>query len=152
MIGDLHNGRTIHSLSKLLSLFPEISINLISPEILRLPQEIRSVLEKRGVKVREDDRLDEVLRSSDVLYMTRVQKERFTDLGLYNQLKHNFVITPRVMQQVPDHAILMHPLPRVGEIESEVDKDPRSLYINEQMSNGMYVRMALLALVLKENI
>ncbi len=149
MVGDLLNGRTIHSLIKLLSLYRGVTINLVSPKILRLPESIAALVKKRGVKVREYEKLDGVLRSSDVLYVTRIQKERFSDLNLYEQLKHYYIITPQVLKLAKKSMIVMHPLPRVGEITEDVDRDPRAVYIKDQMSNGMYVRMALLRLVLR---
>lgn len=152
MVGDLVNGRTIHSLSKLLSLFKKITINLVSPEILRLPSELLEMLKQRGVTVQEFLTLDEVIADTDVLYVTRVQKERFTDLGIYEQLKHHYIVTPTLLKCAKKTAIVMHPLPRVGEITSDVDLDKRALYMREQMRNGMYVRMALLALVLKKEV
>ncbi len=153
MVGDLLNGRTIHSLSKLLSQYKSIKINLVSPDILRLPTGLQDKLKQRGVTIQESETLDDVLGETDVLYVTRVQKERFTDLDLYEKLKHHYIITPTLVKQMKKTAIIMHPLPRVGEITMDVDLDKRAVYITEQMRNGMYVRMALLALVLtKEGI
>lgn len=152
LIGDLLNGRTVHSLSRLLSLYPGVTLNLVSPEILRFPSTLLRELRDKGMDIREYETLDAVLNSSDVLYVTRVQKERFTDLDLYESLKHHYVITPQTMTELPEQSILMHPLPRVGEIHDDVDYDPRALYLREQVPNGMYVRMALLALVLKQEV
>lgn len=148
MVGDLLNGRTIHSLSKLLSLHKKITINLVSPEILKLPPGLLHMLQARGVTVVEATTLTHVLPTTDVLYVTRVQKERFTDLDMYEQLKHRYVITKQTLSHMPSKSIVMHPLPRVGEIAMEVDLDPRAVYMRQQMANGMYVRMALLSLVL----
>ena len=152
MVGDLLNGRTIHSLSKLLSLYSPITINLVSPEILKLPQAIQSKLKERKVKLYETQHLDEVIEKTDVLYVTRVQKERFTDLGIYEKVKHYYIITPDVLKKAKKDMIVMHPLPRVGEISMEVDLDKRAVYLTEQMVGGMYMRMALLALILKKSI
>lgn len=149
MVGDLLNGRTIHSLSKLLSLFPLVKLHYVSPKILALPPEILRGLDSKKIKFHTHERLDEVIGKTDVLYVTRVQKERFTDLTVYEKLKHYYVITPAVMKKMKKTAIVMHPFPRVGEIEMEVDLDPRAIYIREQMANGMYVRMAILKLILK---
>lgn len=151
MVGDLLNGHTIHSLSKLLSLYKPIVLNLVSPEILSLPQELMRTLKDRKVSVRETEKLSDVIGDSDVLYVTRVQKERFTDLTSYEELKHQYIVTPTLLRKAKKTAIVMHPLPRVGEITMDVDLDPRAVYIREQMVNGMYVRMALLALVLRKN-
>lgn len=148
MIGDLLNGRTIHSLSKLLSLFKNITINLVSPEILRLPGEIFKKLESRGLKLNITEKITDVLGTTDVFYITRVQKERFTDIEMYERLKHHYIITPTLLRGAKKTAIVMHPLPRVGEITMDVDLDKRAVYITEQMVNGMYVRMALLSLIL----
>jgi aspartate carbamoyltransferase len=148
MVGDLLNGRTIHSLLKLVSLYKGVTIHLVSPQLLRLPQELLEKVQKRGVTITQTEKLDDLLPISDVLYITRVQKERFTDLESYEQVKHYYVITPEIMKRAKKTAIVMHPFPRVGEIAMDVDLDPRALYIREQMRNGMFVRMALLKLVL----
>lgn len=149
MVGDLLNGRTIHSLSRLLSLYNKnVKLNLVSPEILKLPKTLLDQLKQRGVRVTEKETLKEVIGETDVLYVTRVQKERFTDLDLYEKLKHHYIITPELLRQAKKTAIVMHPLPRVGEITMDVDLDKRAIYITEQMRNGMYVRMALLSLIL----
>jgi aspartate carbamoyltransferase catalytic subunit len=150
IVGDLLNGRTMHSLSKLLSLYKNVTINLVSPEILKLPSGLVNKLKERGAKVTESETLDAVLADTDVLYVTRVQKERFTDLDLYEKLKHHYIVTPQVMKNAKKSAILMHPLPRVGEITMDVDLDRRAVYLREQMRNGMYVRMALLSLILNK--
>lgn len=150
VVGDLLNGRTIHSLLKLLSLYKKVHIYLVSPEILKLPEELSKKIQTRGVKVTETETLAEALPHSDVLYITRVQKERFTDLGTYEKVKHYYILTPEIMRKAKKTAIVMHPFPRVGEISMEVDLDPRALYITEQMRNGLYVRMALLASILKQ--
>lgn len=148
MVGDLLNGRTIHSLSKLLSLFPKVSISLVSPEILKMPLSLIEQLKKRGIKVSQSDNIEDVLGETDVLYVTRVQKERFTDLDVYEKTKFAYIVTPTLLKRAKKTAIIMHPFPRVGEITMDVDLDPRALYIREQMPNGMYVRMALLSLLL----
>ena len=151
MVGDLLNGRTIHSLIRVISLYKSITINLVSPEILKLPSEILKQIKTRKVKINETDRLDGVIGKSDVVYVTRVQKERFTDLNLYEKLKHYYIITPQLLKKAKKTTIIMHPLPRVGEIEDTIDNDRRAVYIKEQMRNGMYTRMALLSLVLQKN-
>ena len=151
MVGDLLNGRTIHSLIRVISLYKSITINLVSPEILKLPSEILKQIKTRKVKINETDRLDGVIGKSDVVYVTRVQKERFTDLNLYEKLKHYYIITPQLLKKAKKTTIIMHPLPRAGEIEDTIDNDRRAVYIKEQMRNGMYTRMALLSLVLQKN-
>jgi aspartate carbamoyltransferase catalytic subunit len=146
MLGDLKYGRTVHSLSRLLTLFGA-KLNYVSPEILRMPQYIVEELGKFNVQQNEYRELDPVLAETDVLYVTRVQKERFEDLNVYEQVKGAFVITPETLKKAKQQMIVMHPLPRVGEITMEVDDDPRAAYFR-QMEYGLYVRMALLAMVL----
>jgi aspartate carbamoyltransferase len=146
MLGDLKNGRTVHSLSRLLTLF-HARINLVSPEMLRMPPEIMEELAAKGVTLSEHRELEGVLPNTDVLYVTRVQKERFADEADYLAHKDAYVITPATLTQAKQKMIVMHPLPRVGEISMEVDDDPRAAYFR-QMEYGLYVRMALLAMVL----
>ncbi|NMC11796.1 MAG: aspartate carbamoyltransferase [Chloroflexi bacterium] len=146
MLGDLKYGRTVHSLARLLSQFI-VKINYVSPEILRMPSEIIAELKEKGVSQSEYNTLDAVLPKTDVLYVTRVQKERFENQEEYESVKGAYVITPEVMEQAKDKMIVMHPLPRVGEISMEMDDDPRAAYFR-QMEYGLYVRMALLAMVL----
>jgi aspartate carbamoyltransferase catalytic subunit len=146
MVGDLRNGRTVHSLTKLLMNY-EVSFRYVSPDTLRLPLNLMNELINKGFDVREDDRVENVIKDVDVLYMTRIQKERFTDMDQYEAVKNYFEITTKVMEQAKPAMIVMHPLPRVGEIHYDVDKDPRAAYFR-QVKNGMLVRMALLAAVL----
>lgn len=146
MLGDLKYGRTVHSLARLLSLF-NVKINYVSPEILRMPSEIIEELDEKGIPQAEFTSLEPVLADTDVLYVTRVQKERFENLDEYESVRGAYVITPEIMQAAKDWMIVMHPLPRVGEISMEFDDDPRAAYFR-QMEYGLYVRMALLAMVL----
>lgn len=146
-VGDLLNGRTVHSLSKLLAKMGKVDFFFVSPKILRMPQEIRNQL-KNHVKIEELGKLDNVLSKVDVLYVTRVQKERFSDLPTYEKTKNFYIVNKKLMRKAKKNLILMHPLPRVGEINIDVDNDPRAVYLTEQMRNGLYVRMALLASVL----
>lgn len=146
MLGDLKYGRTVHSLARLLSLY-KVRLNYVSPDILRMPAEIIAELDDKGIPQSEHTSLEPALKDSDVLYVTRVQKERFDDQNTYESVKGAFVITPEIMQQAKDEMIVMHPLPRVGEISMDVDEDPRAAYFR-QMEYGLYVRMALLAMVL----
>lgn len=146
MLGDLKYGRTVHSLARLLALF-RVTINYVAPEILRMPPEIIQELKGQGLPQYEYSSLDEVLATTDVLYVTRVQKERFEDPSVYESVKGAFVINAETMQRARERMIVMHPLPRVGEIAMEVDEDPRAAYFR-QMEYGLYVRMALLAMVL----
>ena len=146
MVGDLKYGRTVHSLARLLALY-NIRLNYVSPEILRMPPALIEELRARGVPQAQQTDLEAVLAESDVLYVTRVQKERFEDESLYESVKGSYVITPDTLTRAKQRMIVMHPLPRVGEIAMEVDDDPRAAYFR-QMEYGLYVRMALLAMVL----
>jgi aspartate carbamoyltransferase len=146
MLGDLKYGRTVHSLARLLSQF-EVSINYVSPDVLQMPTEILDEIKTKGIPQAEYNSLEPVLGNTDVLYVTRVQKERFDDQDEYLSVKDAFVITQNSMKDAKEKMIVMHPLPRVGEISIEVDDDPRAAYFR-QMEYGLYVRMALLAMVL----
>jgi len=146
-VGDLLNGRTVHSLSKLLAKMGKVEFFFVAPKILRMPQEIKDQLKNR-VSIIEAEKLDEVIKKVNVLYITRVQKERFSDLSIYENIKNFYIITKKLMEKARKDLILMHPLPRVGEISTEVDNDSRAVYLTEQMRNGLYVRMALLAATL----
>jgi len=146
MIGDLRFGRTVHSLTKLLMHY-DVSLRFVSPEILRLPLKLMNQVIDAGIDARETHDVADVIENADVLYVTRIQKERFSDLAQYEQVKDAHEITPQVMAKAKEKMVVMHPLPRVGEIHYAVDKDPRAAYFR-QVQNGMYVRMALLAAVL----
>jgi len=146
MIGDLRFGRTVHSLTKLLTKY-DVSLRFVSPEMLRLPLKIMNDVIDKGMNVRETHDVADVIENADVLYVTRVQKERFTDLAQYESVKNQYEITPELMLQAKEKMVVMHPLPRVGEIHYAVDDDPRAAYFR-QVQNGMYIRMALLAGVL----
>jgi len=146
LVGDLKNSRTAHSLVQLLSLY-NVELNYISPPSLKMPKEIISKLNQKGVHQTEYTSLDPILTKTDVLYVTRIQKERFTNEEEYNKVKDSFFITPKILIYAKERMIIMHPLPRVNEISSDVDSDPRAAYFR-QMENGMFIRMALLYLVL----
>ncbi len=146
MLGDLKYGRTVHSLARLLSLF-KVKINYVSPEILRMPKEVMDEVNEKGIPQAEFRSLEEILPETDVLYVTRVQKERFEDPAAYEKVKGAYVIDPEIMEAAKQDMIVMHPLPRVGEISVDFDDDPRAAYFR-QMEYGLYVRMALLAMVL----
>ncbi|OJD17100.1 protein pyrABCN [Emergomyces pasteurianus Ep9510] len=146
-IGDLKYGRTVHSLVKLLQ-FYEVRVQLVSPRALAIPEEVRQQLISSGQLVLESMELTpEIIAQSDVLYCTRVQKERFEDLSEYERLKNAFVIDNTVLKHAKSQMIVMHPLPRNQEICEEVDFDQRAAYFR-QMKYGLYCRMALLALVM----
>ena len=146
MLGDLKYGRTVHSLARLLSLF-KVRINYVSPEILRMPRDVMDEVGRKGISQAEFSSLEKVLPETDVLYVTRVQKERFEDPAEYEKVKGAYVIDPEIMKAAKQEMIVMHPLPRVGEISVDFDHDPRAAYFR-QMEYGLYVRMALLAMVL----
>ncbi|PLB33663.1 bifunctional carbamoylphosphate synthetase/aspartate transcarbamylase [Aspergillus candidus] len=145
--GDLRYGRTVHSLIKLLQ-FYDVRVQLVAPKDLSLPEEVRQQVIASGQLVVESEELTpEIVARSDVLYSTRVQKERFVDLGQYERLKNSFVIDNALLKHAKSHMVVMHPLPRNMEIAEEVDFDQRAAYFR-QMRYGLYCRMALLALVL----
>lgn len=146
MLGDLKYGRTVHSLVRLLSLF-KVKLNYVSPDILRMPKEVMDEVSAKGIPQTEFSTLEKVLPETDVLYVTRVQKERFEDPAEYEKVKGAYVIDPVVMKAAKQNMIVMHPLPRVTEISMDFDDDPRAAYFR-QMEYGLYVRMALLAMVL----
>lgn len=146
LLGDLKNGRTVHSLARLLCLY-DINLNFISPDQLRIPVDLIEEISGHGISLMESNSLEEVLPQTDVLYVTRVQKERFEDQEIYEQVKNAYVITPDTLKIAKTGMIVMHPLPRVGEISMDVDNDPRAAYFR-QVEYGMYIRMALLAMVL----
>ena len=146
MVGDLRYGRTVHSLTKLLMQY-DVKLRFVSPEALRLPLTLMNRVIDSGMPVRETHDVADVIENADVLYVTRVQKERFTDLAQYEEVKNFYEITPDLMKKAKEKMVVMHPLPRVGEIHYSVDDDPRAAYFR-QVKNGRYVRMALLAGVL----
>ena len=146
MMGDLKYGRTVHSLTRLLCLY-DTEFYFVSPQLLRMPQGILDEVRAAGHHFTELRDVEEIIHKVDVLYVTRVQRERFDDPEQYERLKDYYVITPELMSHAKPDMILMHPLPRVYEISMEVDDDPRAAYFR-QMENGMYIRMALLAAVL----
>ena len=146
MLGDLKYGRTVHSLARLLSLY-EVRINYVSPDVLRMPSEVMDEVGQKMIQQKEFSSLEEVLPETDVLYVTRVQKERFEDPAEYEKVKGAYVIDAATMKSAKKDMIVMHPLPRVTEISQDFDDDPRAAYFR-QMEYGLYVRMALLAMVL----
>ncbi|MGL4649016.1 MAG: aspartate carbamoyltransferase [Caldilineaceae bacterium] len=146
MVGDLKYGRTVHSLTKLLVNY-DVEFSFVSPTILSMPNDVLEVVQKSGHKVTTTENVHDVIKDVDVLYVTRVQKERFADLSEYEKMKDFYVVDDRLMAEAKQRMIVMHPLPRVNEIAYTVDNDPRAAYFR-QMRNGMYIRMAILAAVL----
>ncbi|KAI9686226.1 MAG: hypothetical protein M1822_003881 [Bathelium mastoideum] len=146
-VGDLRYGRTVHSLCALLSHY-DVTVQLVAPAALALPQDVRAGLQQRRQLGTESKALTpEIVARSDVLYCTRVQQERFEDVAVYEQVKDTYVVNNATLKEAKQNMIVMHPLPRNQEIAEEVDFDPRAAYFR-QMKYGMYVRMALLALIL----
>ena len=144
MLGDLKYGRTVHSLARLLSMY-DVKLNYVSPDILKMPKEVMDEVAEKGVLQKEYKSLEDVLPETDVLYVTRVQKERFEDPAEYEKVKSAYVIDPQIMKTAKQEMIVMHPLPRVTEISMDFDDDPRAAYFR-QMEYGLYVRMAFLAM------
>ena len=148
LCGDLKFGRTVHSLIKAMSRYKNITFQLISPKELKIPEYIKKeVLEKNNIKFTEVERLEDAIGSLNILYMTRVQKERFFNEEDYVRLKDSYILDQEKMTMAKEDMIILHPLPRVNEISLEVDQDPRAFYF-KQTKFGMYVRMALIAKLL----
>lgn len=147
--GDILNGRTAHSLLLGLSLYKKNTIYLLSPKELRLARDDFFYYKKSGLKIIEIDSEEDIPKNAHFWYWTRVQKERFKSLAKYENVKNRFIVTiDLIAEKAGKHTIIMHPLPRVGEIDPEVDNDQRAIYLKSQVRNGMYIRMALIALVL----
>jgi len=148
--GDLKYGRTVHSLISAMSRYHNIKVVLISPEELKLPKYVKyEVLEKNGMEYVETTSLDDAMPELDILYMTRIQRERFDSFDEYERLKDSYVLTPEKMSVAKETMRVLHPLPRVNEISVKVDEDPRAAYFRQAL-NGKYVRMALILKLLKE--
>ncbi len=148
--GDLKYGRTVHSLLSALARYHNIKVILISPEELRLPKYVKyEVLDKSGVAYEETTSLEESMPQLDVLYMTRIQRERFDSFDEYERLKDSYILTPQKMESAKETMRVLHPLPRVNEISVAVDNDPRAAYFRQAL-NGKYMRMALILKLLKE--
>ncbi len=149
MVGDLKHGRTVHSLAKLLRLY-RVSIRYVSPSFLKMPKDIVASLKSSGIAQEEFNSLEEALPDTDVLYMTRIQKERFESNEEYEKAAGLYVLTPQLMRKAKKRMIVMHPLPRIDEISTSFDSDPRAAYFR-QAEYGMYVRMSLLLMILRQN-
>jgi aspartate carbamoyltransferase catalytic subunit len=145
--GDLRFGRTARSLALLMALYPGVGMTFVAPDVVQVRRDILDRLEARGITCRLADQLTDVLNGVDVVYQTRVQKERFTDPAEYELARSAIRIDAALMRQLPSTAIVMHPLPRVDEIAPEVDADPRAAYFR-QAANGVAIRMALLEMLL----
>ena len=145
MVGDLKNGRTVHALTELLSLF-KASLYFVSPQTLRMPEEITTNLKQKGIKIEETEDMLKAVNASNLVYMTRIQKERFPDLAEYEKVKGSYIINEEFLKKLKKKVTILHPLPRVDEISPEVDTYPGAAYFR-QMRNGVFVRMALLAMI-----
>jgi len=141
--GDLKHGRTVHSLVEAMGMFTGISFCLISPKELRLPEYVLRQITSHGQEYVESETLSECIPELDILYMTRVQRERFHDAAEYRRLKDVYVLTKKMLHGAKSDMLIMHPLPRYGEISTDVDDDPRAVYF-EQARFGMFIRMSLL--------
>ena len=142
--GDLKFGRTVHSLIKALSRYEDISFIMISPEELQIPEYLKKdVFEKKNIPVREVRKMEEVMPELDIIYMTRVQRERFFNEADYVRLKDSYILDPEKLKKAKEDLSILHPLPRVNEISVKVDEDPRACYFRQAL-NGKHVRMALI--------
>ena len=149
LCGDLKFGRTVHSLIHALIRYPNVKFVLISPEELRVPSYIREdVLESNHIPFKEVERLEDAIPELDILYMTRVQKERFFNEEDYIRMKDFYILNKEKMELAREDMLVLHPLPRVNEIATEVDDDPRAVYF-KQAQYGVYVRMALILTLLE---
>lgn len=150
MVGDLRYGRTVRSLAYLLTKYNNIEIIFVSPPVCRMEGDIKAYLDKNGLAWREETDLAAVTPLVDCIYMTRIQKERFHSVDDYQAAAGKYILTPERVETMKPGAIIMHPLPRVDEIPKEVDADPRARYF-QQAQNGLYIRMALLYLLLNND-
>lgn len=149
LVGDLANGRTARSLAYLLTKYEDVKLYFVAPDMVRMKDDIKAYLAGHGVAFVEEEDLMKVMADVDVVYQTRIQRERFGDrIADYEAVRGKYIIDPAAMAVLSADAIVMHPLPRVDEIDSAVDKDPRAAYFR-QAHNGVYIRMALLQMVLE---
>ncbi|MBE6998062.1 MAG: aspartate carbamoyltransferase [Ruminococcaceae bacterium] len=150
LCGDLKFGRTVHSLINALSRYEGVKFVLISPEELKLPSYVKNeALKKKGLEYLQTTSLEQAMPLMDILYMTRIQQERFADMDEYLRLKDSYVLTPEKLKTAKPDMCILHPLPRVNEISVKVDDDPRACYF-KQVLNGKYMRMALILKLLEE--
>lgn len=146
LVGDLKYGRTVHSLLMAMSDFNPV-FNFVSPELLRMPQEFKDFLDEKGIKYYEHDELDENIKHADIIYVTRVQKERFSDQMEYEKVKNAYILKNKMLDDTKDNLRILHPLPRVNEIDNDVDQNPKAYYF-DQAENGVFARMALICHIL----
>ncbi|KAK7291184.1 hypothetical protein RIF29_06124 [Crotalaria pallida] len=148
LVGDLANGRTVRSLAYLLAKYKDVKIYFVAPQVVKMKDDIKQYLTSKGVKWEESSDLMEVALKCDVVYQTRIQKERFSErVDLYEEARGKYIVNQDVLKVMQSHAVVMHPLPRLDEITVGVDADPRAAYFR-QAKNGLYIRMALLKLLL----
>ncbi|MBR6251652.1 MAG: aspartate carbamoyltransferase [Bacteroidales bacterium] len=146
MVGDLKYGRTVHSLLMAMSQFNP-TFHFVAPDELKMPEEYKSFLREKNVSFTEHRDMNDILPEVDILYMTRVQKERFSDLIEYEKVKNTYVLRNAMLDNTKDNLRVLHPLPRVGEIDPDVDANPKAYYF-KQAENGVYTRMAIIASIL----
>ena len=151
LCGDLKFGRTVHSLVNALLRYENVKFVLISPAELKVPEYIIEKMKEAGVEYEEVTKLEEVIDTLDILYMTRVQKERFFNEEDYIRLKDSFILDKKKLSMAKEDMLVLHPLPRVNEISVEVDDDPRAVYF-KQAQYGVYVRMALILTLLEVDV
>ncbi|EYU33664.1 hypothetical protein ABFS82_08G173200 [Erythranthe guttata] len=148
LVGDLAYGRTVRSLAYLLAMYKDVKIYFVSPEVVKMKDDIKDYLTSKGVEWEESADLIEVASKCDVVYQTRIQRERFGErIDLYEEARGKYIVDKDVLNAMQKHAVVMHPLPRLDEITVDVDDDPRAAYFR-QAKNGLYIRMALLKLLL----
>ncbi|KAJ0988212.1 hypothetical protein J5N97_006568 [Dioscorea zingiberensis] len=148
LVGDLANGRTVRSLAYLIAMYKDVKIYFVSPDVVKMKDDIKDHLTSMGVEWEESTDLLEVASKCDVVYQTRIQRERFGErIDLYEAARGKYIVDQKVLGVLPKHAVIMHPLPRLDEITTDVDADPRAAYFR-QAKNGLYIRMALLKLLL----
>jgi aspartate carbamoyltransferase len=149
LLGDLKHGRTVHSLLRLISLFDNLTVNLVAPENLRFPEDYLEEIDTERVKINQLTELNEdTLKSTDVLYVTRLQRERFTNDSDYLKIKSGYNVNKKLMESAKEKMIIMHPLPRVDELDEDLDTDPRAAYF-KQVAYGVFLRAALVEAVLR---
>jgi aspartate carbamoyltransferase catalytic subunit len=146
MVGDLKYGRTVHSLLMAMSHFNPV-FNFIAPSELQMPDEYKLFLDKKGIKYYEHSDLDDNIKDADIIYMTRVQRERFADPVEYEKVKNVYILRNEMLNGTKDNMRILHPLPRVNEINVDVDANPKAYYFTQAL-NGVYTRMAIIAKIL----
>lgn len=150
LLGDLKFGRTVHSLLKFFSLFSNLTINLVSPDTLRFPEDLLKEIPTSSITIKETSSLsDDVIANTDVLYVTRLQRERFTDDSDFLKIKSGYNVSKETLKTAKEKMVVMHPLPRVDELNEDLDNDPRAAYF-KQVEYGTYMRAALVEGVLAQ--